>query len=110
MSDTHLADTGVADKEELEEIIVFAGVHGGRWGRGGGGRAEEELKEALRQQPKAVPNAWHVARPRSIVPMVPAPPPPSLIWFLFAMEQSFAARFQSCSYMTEMCSCDVLGT
>ena len=25
---THLADAGVADEEELEEIIVLAGMHG----------------------------------------------------------------------------------
>ena len=25
---TDLADTGVADEKELEEIVVFAGVHG----------------------------------------------------------------------------------
>ena len=27
---THLSDTGVADEEKLEEVIVFAGVHGGQ--------------------------------------------------------------------------------
>lgn len=28
---TDLADAGVADEEELEEVVVLAGVHGGRW-------------------------------------------------------------------------------
>ena len=27
---TDLADAGVADEEELEEVVVLAGVHGGR--------------------------------------------------------------------------------
>lgn len=44
---THLADTGVADEEELEEVVVFASVHrarrgleagGGSWGGLAGGR------------------------------------------------------------------------
>ena len=44
---THLADTGVADEEELEEVVVFARVHRARrgleagegsWGGLAGGR------------------------------------------------------------------------
>jgi len=32
--ETNLADAGVSDKEKLEEVVVFAGVHcEGRWGR-----------------------------------------------------------------------------
>ena len=44
---TDFADTGVADEEELEEVVVFASVHrarrgleagGGSWGGLAGGR------------------------------------------------------------------------
>lgn len=31
---TDLADAGVADEEELEEVVVLAGVHGGVVDRG----------------------------------------------------------------------------
>ena len=40
---THLADTGVTNEEELEEVVVLAGVHGRRRGLEAGGSAGEDL-------------------------------------------------------------------
>lgn len=50
-AETDLADAGVANEQEFEEVIVFAGVHDGQGGWLGGGGGERGCVNNPRQYP-----------------------------------------------------------